>query len=281
MTRQQSEADSQRIEGLIGTLYNEAPGHPVVLSLVAERFLRIEKLDSARHYFKLSLAKDPLSLPIWEEVMRLDSRLGLNDSLYADAEKALTVFPNHLAFNYYMGVACVQLNRYEDAIRPLEKVVRLGGTDYELQAQAHTMLGDVYAHKNDPTKAEEHYKKAVALAPGNLTALNNYAYLLANHNRNLQEALRMIEKVIDREPNNAAFQDTYGWVLFKLERYEDARRWVEKSLAAHESADVAEHLGDIHFKLGNVDKAVEYWNKARNLGSSSTTLSAKIANRSL
>jgi tetratricopeptide (TPR) repeat protein len=113
--------------------------------------------------------------------------------------------------------------------------------------------------------------------------LNNYAYYLALRGEKLDEALKMSEKSNVLSPNNAAYEDTYGWVLYKLGRYADAKEWVGKALQHGGNADgtVLEHYGDILFQFGDVNGAVEAWTKAKALNVDSETIEKKIADRRL
>jgi tetratricopeptide (TPR) repeat protein len=68
--------------------------------------------------------------------------------------------------------------------------------------------------------------------------------------------------------------------LFQQKRYELAKEYIEKSLAASpNSAEVVEHMGDVFFKLNKYEKAIELWNKARELGSDSEMLDKKIKDK--
>jgi Tfp pilus assembly protein PilF len=93
----------------------------------------------------------------------------------------------------------------------------------------------------------------------------------------------MSKKAVTLDPKNSSFQDTYGWVLYKLQRYDDAKTWVGKALEDKDSvsAEVMEHYGDILYKLGNSEQAVEYWKKAKAKGPGSVLLERKIAERKL
>ena len=93
----------------------------------------------------------------------------------------------------------------------------------------------------------------------------------------------MSSKSVKLDPANAANMDTYGWVLYKLGRYTEAVEWVEKAVAATPSpdSDVLEHLGDIYFKLGNIDKAMLNWQNALKAGKGSELLEKKIKERKL
>jgi tetratricopeptide (TPR) repeat protein len=69
-------------------------------------------------------------------------------------------------------------------------------------------------------------------------------------------------------PGNPSFQDTYGWILYKMGKYQEAKSWIEKSMAggSSNSAVVLEHYGDVLYKLGSTEKALEFWIKAKNAG---------------
>ena len=109
-------------------------------------------------------------------------------------------------------------------------------------------------------------------------ALNNYAYYLSLERRDLDRAEEMSYKTVKAEPNNATYLDTYAWILFEKANYEQAKLYIDQALLNDDSlsAEVLEHCGDIYFHTGDVDKAVEFWQKAKENGSTSTTLDRKI-----
>ena len=115
--------------------------------------------------------------------------------------------------------------------------------------------------------------------PQNLGVLNNYSYFLSLENRDLDKAERMSGITVKEEPTNATFLDTYGWVLFKQGAYTMARIYIENAVKYSEeepSTEVLEHYGDILYKTGEPEKALEQWRKAKELGSDSKTLNKKI-----
>jgi Tfp pilus assembly protein PilF len=93
----------------------------------------------------------------------------------------------------------------------------------------------------------------------------------------------MAAKAVKLDPTNPADMDTYGWVLYKLGRYDEAAVWVEKAIAATPSPDpdLLEHLGDIYFKQGYTDKAVIQWQNALKAGKGSEFLEKKVKERKL
>jgi tetratricopeptide (TPR) repeat protein len=117
--------------------------------------------------------------------------------------------------------------------------------------------------------------------PTSSNVLNNYAYCHALENKDLPRALEMSRKTIEEEPENPTYIDTYAWVLFMLERYEEARAYADKLMAIEGDKGSVEylHCGDIYAKCGLLDKAVEFWIKAQESGDDSSILKKKIKNR--
>src|SRR5699024_4763910 len=101
--------------------------------------------------------------------------------------------------------------------------------------------------------------------------LNNYAYYLSIQRKDLSKAEAMSKKTVEAEPKNPTFLDTYAWILFELKRYTEAKVYIDAALenGGNESGVVIEHAGDIYFKLGEKEKALEYWIQAEELGAGS------------
>ena len=74
----------------------------------------------------------------------------------------------------------------------------------------------------------------------------------------------MIEKALKAEPDNAAYQDSMGWVLFKLGKPAEAIPFLEKAVQAPRGSDATlfDHLADCQHAIGQKDKAIENWQKA-------------------
>ena len=88
---------------------------------------------------------------------------------------------------------------------------------------------------------------------------------------------------IESEPKNVTYIDTYAWVLYKLERYKEAKKWMDKLFSYDKNAQGVnyEHYGDILYKLGDTKKAVQNWKKAKKLGDTSEFIDLKIKNETI
>ena len=108
------------------------------------------------------------------------------------------------------------------------------------------------------------YDSALVYNPSNVLVLNNYAYYLSEEDKELDKAEQMSLRTIKAEPNNATYLDTYAWILYKQQRYEEAYTYIEQALAADSvPSDVLyEHAGDICYRMGDTARAVDYWKQA-------------------
>jgi predicted Zn-dependent protease len=79
----------------------------------------------------------------------------------------------------------------------------------------------------------------------------------------LERALRMTQRAVAEQPENAAYRDSLGWVYFQLGRYQEAVRELEQAVAAEEPGGVIlDHLGDAYARHGQADKARAAWERA-------------------
>jgi tetratricopeptide (TPR) repeat protein len=113
------------------------------------------------------------------------------------------------------------------------------------------------------------YESLMAKMPNNNTVLNNLAYLLAENDQNLADALKYAKRALDAQPNEPGFLDTYAYVLYKSGNYQEAVRFVDAALQQYSQrdqmfvpAEVYEHKGLIKERLGAKDEAIAAYKQA-------------------
>jgi len=128
-------------------------------------------------------------------------------------------------------------------------------------------------------KAAELLRKSIALDPANSAEACNYlGYMWADHNMNLDEAETMIERALEKEPNNASYLDSLGWVEFRKGKFDQALGNLLRAAKGTEHDDpvIFEHIGDTYLKLNRVPEALESWQKALALDPKNKNLAEKI-----
>lgn len=171
----------------------------------------------------------------------------------------------------------VWMGQKEEAMGTLDKGI-LAVRDSVGKASLFSMRGEFHHMWGDIGKVYQDYDSVMAYNPGDIMTLNNYAYYLSLDGKDLDRALRMSAKTIEAEPLNATYLDTYAWVLFRMGKFRDARPYLEKALQYMEtdSPDIYEHYGDVLFKCGDREAALENWHRAKQLNSESKLLDRKI-----
>ncbi len=109
------------------------------------------------------------------------------------------------------------------------------------------------------------FKHLLAIDPENANIMNALGYTLADQNRELDYAAELIEKAYLAMPDNAAVVDSKGWLAFRKGEYREALQFLNLAYKMSPSADVATHIGEVYWQTGEKDKAMVYWNKAKQL----------------
>jgi tetratricopeptide (TPR) repeat protein len=177
-------------------------------------------------------------------------------------------------------------HNFEKAIAEFETIIdTYGDADDESTQQtvrnSRYSLSAIYVQQGDEVKGEEILQEVYREHPDDTQVNNDLGYLWADQGRNLEQAREMIEKALKAEPENPAYLDSMGWVLFKLGEYEKALEHLQKaiSLPRGEDSTIYDHLGDTYEKLNQRDKAVEAWRKALELEQAEKHPDQKIIDR--
>lgn len=117
-------------------------------------------------------------------------------------------------------------------------------------------------------------KEVLAQRPADPAALNAYGYTLADHNRHLAAARKLIEQAYAVAPKNAAILDSLGWVLFRQGHGEEALPYLRAAYADDRDGDIAAHLGEVLWRLGNRADAERVWSEASRADSDNHLLKA-------
>jgi len=84
------------------------------------------------------------------------------------------------------------------------------------------------------------------------------------------------------DPDNASYQDTYGWIQYQKKQYDEAKIYIERSLEmSPNNAEVLEHLGDVFYMLDKKEEALIKWKESKELGNNSESLEKKIKNKKI
>ncbi len=125
------------------------------------------------------------------------------------------------------------------------------------------LLGAIYERQKFFDKAEEQFKKVLAVNPKNAPVLNYYGYMLGDLGIRLDEAEALVQQALKEDPFNGAYLDSLGWIYFKENKFGASESTLRKALERERhDATIHSHLGDLYAKTGRGDLAAAEWEKS-------------------
>lgn len=254
------------------------PEDPKVFAVYGDVLFQQQKYSAAAIVYRSALKLNSQVYQIWEQLVRIDISLSDFKQAMKDGDEALEIFPNQAALYLYTGIAYAQNQKHDKAITYFKNAAKLETENKDVLSQIYSNLGDSFNAVKNYKESDAAFEKSLEYLPDNSYTLNNYAYYLSLRGDKLDIAETMSRRSNEIEPNNASSQDTYAWILFKLKRLDEAKNWIEKAITNDKggSAVQMEHYGDILFGMGEKDRAVSEWRKAKTAGAKSNNLDRKI-----
>ena len=201
------------------------------------------------------------------------------DRIISLSEPALEYNTEALPYYYFMGMAYYQKGNIDKTLEIFKEGIKKinSNSNSLLASDFYEITGDLLHQKGLEDEAFEAYDSCLTWNPDNIGCLNNYAYYLSVRGERLPDAEQMSFRTVKAEPNNSTYLDTYAWILFMQERYEEAKLYIDQAIRNNTQNDdvITEHAGDIYMMCNNAEKAVEYWKKALEQGSENRKLIEK------
>jgi tetratricopeptide (TPR) repeat protein len=164
----------------------------------------------------------------------------------------------------YLNIAQVyeRGRRYKEAEQAAHAAEAMPGQPRDNEG-VYFALGAIYEREKFFDRAEEQFKKVLAINPTNAPALNYYGYMLGDLGQRLDEAESFVQRALKEEPYNAAYLDSLGWIYYKQNRLADAETFLRKAVErdSHDPT-IHSHLGDVYSKLGRTELAAAEWEKS-------------------
>ncbi len=177
--------------------------------------------------------------------------------------------------NFQLGTLYRLLEDYEassasflrvlEAVESLDEAKRDAPAVREMAKNSRYSLAANYDLMGKEDQAEAELKKTLEDAPDFSEANNYLAYFYAVRGRNLDRALELVERALQKERKNAAFLDTLGWIYFKMDKPEEALEHLIEADALMDDPVIADHLGDTYRALGRMEEAAEAWERSLGL----------------
>ncbi|MEN6578778.1 MAG: tetratricopeptide repeat protein [Phycisphaerales bacterium] len=270
-----------------GGKYVDTPYAPVAFFRMAEAKKKLGDVDAARDYSRKAADKAWSNEPLAVEVLlRIYMLLGEQD-VSAYCRSRLAAEPDSRAAHFVLFSLAKTQGRYDEAVDYIDECIRLSGADTEAGIEHSLRKADLLTIAYERTSDKAYLAKAIAVyeslhakMPNNPSVLNNLAYLLAQDDRRLAEALEYAKTAVERSPDVAGHLDTYAYILHKSGKNAEAADIFAAAIQQYEvegtaSVEVYEHLGMVNEALGQQDKARDAYRRAREVGGDAAPDAAK------
>ena len=242
-------------------------------------YFALNEKDSAQFFYEKAVKINGNNLQLWQNLLSLEMENKNYQNVIEYADEAISYFPNQPVLYLYGGSAHFSLKEFKNAIMMWEQGKSIVYGNDRMKSSFAAQLADAYHADKQYEKAFTTYEEAIKANPNNYFAINNYTYYLSLKKKNLDRAKELSTRMVKANPDNATFLDTHGWVLFQKEEYQEALKFLEKAAENQNSATIIEHYADALFKVGQKEKALEQWKKAKSLGGASDLIDKKIADK--
>ncbi len=156
------------------------------------------------------------------------------------------------------GGLLLDAQEYFSAFTFLSRAISNNPNDTQL-IQLRTLVSQ---ELNDFAFLELDLRSLMRLEPNNPSPFNTLGYFLANRTTRYNEAKELIDRAIELSPNDPAIIDSLGWVQFKLGMYHESKINLERAFELFPDHEVAAHLGEVLWAMGNREAAREIWQNA-------------------
>lgn len=267
----------QQAESVFVSLENSGVANEIALYYHG----RIRQFDSdfasAEDYFRRVLAVNDTIADAWINLALVTNEMEDYPRALDIMQQAYEKVPwDSTSIVYYTSIIHSRNQKFELAREGYLRLV----DSYPDNLDFRFNLGAAYERLGEFEKAETEFEYVLERSPENALALNYLGYMYADRGIKLKDALKMIKKAVQLDPENGAFLDSYAWVLYKLERYDEALVQMRKAMEFEaEDAVLFDHQGDILAALNDVDQARQSWEKALELDPDNTEIKAKISQK--
>ncbi len=195
---------------------------------------------------------------------------GRSEEALAAARKAAELDPESPRFASRVAWILYRNDRNDEARKAYHALIDKFDSDFgsaevrQVMRETRLVLSNLAVLDDDLPQAEQWLEEVLNEFPDDVAALNDLGYLWADRNVRLQRAQRMIRQAVEGDPDNAAYRDSLGWVLYRLGRIEEAVAELEKAAAGDEEPDpvILDHLGDAYHAANQSKKAKDAWTRA-------------------
>lgn len=226
---------------------------------LAQGLMAARQYDRAASVAGEGITRDPGDARLIRLRAQALSRLGRGVEAISFLEDAIRAESRSPQLALALADAYEAEKRYDDAVKVVQQAQEAFGEDQEFALR----LVSLYDEAGRLADAERELRALIDRDPLDAVALNYLGYLLADKTDRTPEAVRLIERALEVEPDNPAYLDSLGWALFKQGKVAEADGPLGRAAAALPANSVIQdHHGDVLARQGRWAEATAAWQRA-------------------
>jgi tetratricopeptide (TPR) repeat protein len=175
-------------------------------------------------------------------------KTGQYNKAYELYKKAEQDFPDNSTLIKFQSALSLTKKDSTSANQYIEKFKSILKENSFSDADIAKGLADIYFLAEIPDKAEKYYRQALSLEPENPIRMDNLAYFLIDKDRNVNEGMKLIDKVLKFSPDDYTYLHTKGWGLYKQGNYQEALEILQKSWDLRMKNAIYDHPAYLHLE---------------------------------
>ncbi len=232
-------------------------------TLLAENFYKTDNFKKAKDIY-INLSKNGEAFN-WYSSQQLARILIQNKNLNEALKLLKKSYDNLLNKEIYATFDYAEFlknnEKFEESIPLYTKIIETVGKKHPLYSEATDGRGVSFERIGEWDKAEKDLLKSLEVNPDQAYVINYLAYSWIEQGVKIKKSLSMLERANELRSNDPYITDSLGWALFKLERYKEAKDYLQLAVKLMPADPIVnDHFGDVLWKNGNKIQARYYWN---------------------
>ncbi len=251
-------------------------------TLLAENFYRVDNFKKAKKIYNEIGKKGRIFL--WY-ASKQNAKILVKEEKRKKALKILTTayekLPKKNIYEKYDYAKFLKNNdQFENSIKLYTEIIQKIKKDHPLYPKSTDGRGVAYERLGEWDKAEKDLLSSLKANPDQAYVINYLAYSWIEQGVKIEQSLKMLEKANYLKPDDPYIIDSLGWALFKLEKYNDSKNYLQSAVKLMPAdPTINDHYGDVLWKNGNKIQARYYWNYVLNLEDTEEELKNNIKNK--
>ncbi|MDI6780833.1 MAG: tetratricopeptide repeat protein [bacterium] len=262
------------IEQAINLLRIE-PGDAVTHFILGTAYKKKKMLDEASKELKAAISLEKNISQAYIQLAYIYLYQKKTEEAASILNKSINLFSSNqtMEIPLLLGLIYLQNKQYEKAIEIYRRIL----WHYPDNQEAWYRMGMANERLKHINKSADCFYKCIKINPKHANAYNYIGYMYAERKIRLDDAVRLIHKALEIEPENGAFLDSLGWAYYQQNNMDAALKNLERAYKLMSNDPVvAGHLADVYQAIGKNDDAARLRNKAKELSGNPEVLDDEI-----